>query len=173
MSRICRRRCAGICGDGLLQAAEAGLQFVYFDDPGQTRETLADAWYHSGDLAVRHPDGYIELRDRKKDIIISGGENISTIEVETVIARHPAVGDVAVVSTPDQKWGERPKAFVELKDGENASAEDILAFAKEHLPGYMRPVAVEITKLAKTATGKIQKTELRNKEWEGHDRRIG
>ena len=108
--RICRRRCAGICGDGLLQAAEAGLQFVYFDDPGQTRETLADAWYHSGDLAVRHPDGYIELRDRKKDIIISGGENISTIEVETAIARHPAVADVAVVSTPDQKWGERPKA---------------------------------------------------------------
>ena len=145
----------------------------YFDDPGQTRETLADGWYHSGDLAVRHPDGYIELRDRKKDIIISGGENISTIEVETAIARHPAVADVAVVSTPDQKWGERPKAFVELKDGANASADDILAFAKEHLPGYMRPTAVEITKLAKTATGKIQKTELRNKEWEGHDRRIG
>jgi fatty-acyl-CoA synthase len=77
------------------------------------------------------------------------------------------------VSTPDEKWGERPKAFVELKDGEHASAEDILAFAKEHLPGYMRPTAVEITDLPKTATGKIQKTELRNKEWEGHDRRIG
>jgi fatty-acyl-CoA synthase len=145
----------------------------YFEDPEQTSEALADGWYHSGDLAVRHPDGYIELRDRKKDIIISGGENISTIEVENAIARHPAVADVAVVSTPDEKWGERPKAFVELKDGEHASAEDILAFAKEHLPGYMRPTAVEITELAKTATGKIQKTELRDKEWEGHGRRIG
>jgi fatty-acyl-CoA synthase len=141
--------------------------------PEQTRKTLADGWYHSGDLAVRHPDGYIELRDRKKDIIISGGENISSIEVETAIGKHPAVAAVAVVSTPDDKWGERPKAFVELKDGEHASAEDILAFGKEHLPGYMRPTAVEITKLAKTATGKIQKAELRNKEWAGHDRRIG
>jgi fatty-acyl-CoA synthase len=145
----------------------------YFGDPEQTREALAGGWYHSGDLAVRHPDGYIELRDRKKDIIISGGENISTIEVETAISRHPAVAAVAVVSTPDEKWGERPKAFVELKDGENASAEDILAFAKEHLPGYMRPVAVEITELSKTSTGKIQKAGLRDKEWEGHDRRIG
>jgi fatty-acyl-CoA synthase len=145
----------------------------YFEDPEQTRETLAGGWYHSGDLAVRHPDGYIELRDRKKDIIVSGGENISTIEVETAIGRHPAVAAVAVVSTPDQRWGERPKAFVELKDGEDASAEDILAFAKEHLSGYMRPVAVEITELHKTATGKIQKAELRDKEWAGHDRRIG
>ena len=145
----------------------------YFEDPEQTRETLAGGWYHSGDLAVRHPDGYIELRDRKKDIIVSGGENISTIEVETAIHRHPAVAAVAVVSTPDQKWGERPKAFVELKDGEQASAEDILAFANEHLSGYMRPVAVEITELHKTATGKIQKAELRDKEWAGHDRRIG
>ena len=145
----------------------------YFEDPEQTRETLADGWYHSGDLAVRHPDGYIELRDRKKDIIVSGGENISTIEVETAISRHPAVADVAVVSTPDEKWGERPKAFVQLKDGEDASAEDILAFAKEHLSGYMRPAVVEITKLPKTATGKIQKAELRTKEWGGDDRRIG
>jgi fatty-acyl-CoA synthase len=145
----------------------------YFEDPEQTRETLADGWYHSGDLAVRHPDGYIELRDRKKDIIISGGENISTIEVETAISKHPAVAAVAVVSTPDSKWGERPKAFVELKAGEHTSAEDILAFAKENLPGYMRPTAVEITKLTKTATGKIQKTDLRNKEWAGHDRSIG
>ena len=145
----------------------------YFKDPEQTRETLAGGWYHSGDLAVRHPDGYIELRDRKKDIIVSGGENISTIEVETAIGRHPAIAAVAVVSTPDEKWGERPKAFVQLKDGEHASPEDILAFAGEHLSGYMRPAAVEITKLPQTATGKIQKTALRDKEWAGHDRRIG
>jgi fatty-acyl-CoA synthase len=145
----------------------------YFDEPEQTREALADGWYHSGDLAVRHPDGYIELRDRKKDIIVSGGENISTIEVEAAIGKHPAVALVAVVSTPDEKWGERPKAFVELRDGQHASEEEILAFAKEHLPGYMRPVAVEITELPTTTTGKVQKVALRDKEWEGHDRKIG
>jgi fatty-acyl-CoA synthase len=145
----------------------------YFDDPERTAETLADGWYHSGDLAVRHPDGYIELRDRKKDIIVSGGENIPTIEVEQAISEHPAVAAVAVVSTPDKKWGERPKAFVELADGEDASEEEILDFAKERLTGYMRPSTVEITKLPKTSTGKIQKKELRDKEWEGHERRIG
>jgi fatty-acyl-CoA synthase len=145
----------------------------YFENPEQTAEALAGGWYHSGDLAVRHPDGYIELRDRKKDIIISGGENISTIEVEAVIAKHPAVAAVAVVAMPDEKWGERPKAFVELKDGEHASPEDILALAKEHLSGFMRPAAVEITELHRTATGKIQKAELRDREWAGRDRRIG
>ncbi len=145
----------------------------YFDDPERTAETLAGGWYHSGDLAVRHPDGYVELRDRKKDIIVSGGENIPTIAVEQAISEHPAVAAVAVVSTPDEKWGERPKAFVELADGEDASEEEILDFAKERLTGYMRPSAVEITKLPKTSTGKIQKKELREKEWEGHERRIG
>jgi fatty-acyl-CoA synthase len=145
----------------------------YFDDPQQTEETLAGGWYHSGDLAVRHPDGYIELRDRKKDIIVSGGENISTIEVEQAIAAHPAVAEVAVVSMPDEKWGERPKAFVELTPGKSASEDDILAFAKERLSGYMRPAAVEIAELPKTSTGKVQKRQLRDKEWEGHGRRIG
>jgi fatty-acyl-CoA synthase len=145
----------------------------YFEDPDQTSQALAGGWYHSGDLAVRHRDGYIELRDRKKDIIISGGENISTIEVEAAISKHPAVAAVAVVAMPDEKWGERPKAFVELKPGEHASPEDILAFAKEHLSGFMRPAAVEITELHRTATGKIQKAELRDKEWAGRDRRIG
>jgi fatty-acyl-CoA synthase len=145
----------------------------YFDDEEQTAETLAGGWYHSGDLAVRHPDGYIELRDRKKDIIVSGGENIPTIEVEQAISEHPAVAAVAVVSTPDEKWGERPKAFVELISGEDASENDILDFAKQRLPGYMRPAAVEFTELPKTSTGKIQKKELRDREWEGHKSRIG
>ncbi|MBV8987226.1 MAG: AMP-binding protein [Solirubrobacterales bacterium] len=145
----------------------------YFEDPQQTEETLAGGWYHSGDLAVRHPDGYIELRDRKKDVIISGGENISTIEVEQAISRHPAVAEVAVVSTPDEKWGERPKAFIELAEGKDASEDEILKFAKEHLPGYMRPASVEIAELPKTSTGKIQKAQLRDREWEGHERRIG
>jgi fatty-acyl-CoA synthase len=145
----------------------------YLDDPEQTEEALGDGWYHSGDLAVRHPDGYIELRDRKKDIIVSGGENISTIVVEQAIAGHPAVAEVAVVSTPDDRWGERPKAFVELVADAQADEDDILAFAKEHLAGFMRPVAVEITELPKTSTGKIQKKDLRDREWEGRDRRVG
>jgi fatty-acyl-CoA synthase len=145
----------------------------YFRDPEQTTETLEGGWYHSGDLAVRHPDGYVELRDRKKDIIISGGENISTIEVEQAIWAHPAVAAVAVVSTPDAKWGERPKAFVELVVGEDASEAEIIAFAKERLPGYMRPDAVEFTELARTSTGKVRKQALRDREWQGHDRKVG
>ncbi len=145
----------------------------YFDDPEQTEEALADGWYHSGDVAVRHPDGYIELRDRKKDIIVSGGENVPTIEVEQAVSEHPAVAAVAVVSMPDEKWGERPKAFVELVEGQDASEEEILDFAKERLPGYKRPAAVEITELPKTSTGKVQKKELREREWEGHERQIG
>jgi fatty-acyl-CoA synthase len=144
----------------------------YFRDPEQTEETLAGGWYHSGDLAVRHPDGYIELRDRKKDIIISGGENISTIEVEDAIGQHPAVAAVAVVSTPDEKWGERPKAFVELAPGERASADEILAFARERLPGYMRPDTLEFAELARTATGKIRKQPLRDREWAGRKRKV-
>jgi fatty-acyl-CoA synthase len=144
----------------------------YFRDPEQTEETFAGGWYHSGDLAVRHPDGYIELRDRKKDIIISGGENISTIEVEQAIREHPKVAAVAVVSMPNEKWGERPKAFVELALGEQASEAEIIAFARERLPGYMRPDAVEFTELARTATGKVQKQPLRDREWEGYERKV-
>jgi fatty-acyl-CoA synthase len=145
----------------------------YYRDPEQTEDTFAGGWYHSGDLAVRHPDGYIELRDRKKDIIISGGENISTIVVEEAISEHPAVAAVAVVSTPNEKWGERPKAFVELAVGEQASEEEIIAFAKARLPGYMRPDAVEFTELERTATGKVQKQPLRDREWAGNERKVG
>jgi fatty-acyl-CoA synthase len=144
----------------------------YFRDPEQTEVTFADGWYHSGDLGVRHADGYVELRDRKKDIIISGGENISSVEVERAIRQHPAVVDVAVVSTPDEKWGERPKAFVEIAEGAQVSPEDIMAFAGQHVPRYMRPAAVEFTKLTRTATGKIQKKGLRDREWAGRDRKV-
>jgi len=145
----------------------------YYRDPGLTDATLADGWYHSGDLGVRHPDGYVELRDRKKDIIISGGENISSIEVERAIRQHQAVVDVAVVSTPDEKWGERPKAFVELVEGAQVSPEEILAFAEQSLPRFMRPDAVEFTKLTRTATGKTEKKALRDREWAGRDRKVG
>jgi fatty-acyl-CoA synthase len=145
----------------------------YFRDREQTETTFEGGWYHSGDLAVRHPDGYIELRDRKKDIIISGGENISTIEVERAIAQHPAVDHVAVVSTPDDRWGERPKAFVQLAAGRDASEAEIIDFAKARLPGYMRPDSVEFTKLSMTSTGKVQKAALRAREWAGRERRVG
>ena len=144
----------------------------YYDQPDATAEAFRGGWFHSGDIAVMHPDGAIELRDRKKDIIISGGENISTIEVEQAVARHPAVLECAVVAVPDEKWGERPKAFVALKPGASATAEELIAFCRQHLAGFKCPAAVEFTDLPKTSTGKIQKFVLRDKEWSGRDRRI-
>jgi fatty-acyl-CoA synthase len=144
----------------------------YYDQPAATDEAFRGGWFHSGDIAVMHPDGAIELRDRKKDIIISGGENISTIEVEQAVSRHPAVLECAVVAVPDEKWGERPKAFVALKPGASATAEEIIAFCREHLAGFKCPAAVEFTELPKTSTGKVQKFVLRDKEWSGRDRRI-
>jgi fatty-acyl-CoA synthase len=144
----------------------------YYDQPDATDEAFRGGWFHSGDIAVMHPDGAIELRDRKKDIIISGGENISTIEVEQAVARHPAVLECAVVAIPDEKWGERPKAFVALKPGASTTADEIIAFCRQHLAGFKCPAAVEFTELPKTSTGKVQKFVLREKEWSGRDRRI-
>jgi fatty-acyl-CoA synthase len=123
-------------------------------------------------VGVVHPDGYIELRDRSKDIIISGGENISTIEVENIVVKHPAVLECAVVSMPHEKWGEVPKAFVALRPGANASAEEIIAFTREHLAAFKCPKAIEFGELPKTGTGKIQKFKLREKEWQGKGRVI-
>ncbi|MEJ2121121.1 MAG: AMP-binding protein [Alphaproteobacteria bacterium] len=133
----------------------------YLKNPQATEEALAGGWFHSGDLGVMHPDGYIELKDRSKDIIISGGENISTIEVEGVLYRHPAVLDAAVVARPDEKWGETPCAFIELKDGAQASEEEIIAFCRENLASFKSPKTVVFTALPKTSTGKIQKFKLR------------
>lgn len=144
----------------------------YFDQPEATAEAFRGGWFHSGDLGVRHPDGYIELRDRKKDIIISGGENISTIEVEQAVSRHPAVMECAVVAIPDEKWGERPKAFVTLKPGHEATEAEIIEFCRENLARYKCPAAVEFGDLPKTSTGKIQKFVLREKEWKGREKRI-
>jgi len=144
----------------------------YFEQPEATSESFRGGWFHSGDLAVMHPDGYIELRDRKKDIIISGGENISTIEVEQVVAKHPAVMECAIVAIPDEKWGERPKAFVVLKPGQTATEEEVIKFCREHLAHFKCPAAVEFTELPKTSTGKIQKYVLREKEWRGFGKRI-
>jgi fatty-acyl-CoA synthase len=144
----------------------------YFENPEATDEAFKGGWFHSGDIAVWHPDGYIELRDRKKDIIISGGENISTIEVEQVIVKHPAVMEAAVVAIPDEKWGERPKAFVTLKPGREATEEEIIEFCKQHIARFKAPDAVEFGELPKTSTGKVQKYVLREKEWKGQEKRI-
>jgi fatty-acyl-CoA synthase len=144
----------------------------YYNDPEATAHAFRGGWFHSGDLAVMHPDGYLELRDRQKDIIISGGENISTIEVERAIYGHPAVLEVAVIAIPDDYWGEAPKAFVSLKPGMSATAEEIIAFCRERLAHFKCPRAVEFRDLPKTSTGKIQKFVLREQEWAGHEKRI-
>ncbi|WVZ81321.1 hypothetical protein U9M48_028711 [Paspalum notatum var. saurae] len=135
----------------------------YYKDAAATAEALAGGWFRTGDLAVRHADGYVKIMDRSKDIIISGGENISTIEVEAVLFAHPAVAEAAVVGRPDEYWGETPCAFVRLRDGaEGVRAEDVMAFCRTRLPRYMVPrTVVFVPELPKTATGKVQKVALR------------
>jgi fatty-acyl-CoA synthase len=135
----------------------------YLKDPDATQRAFAGGWFHTGDLAVKYADGYIQLKDRSKDIIISGGENISSIEVEDALYKHPAVAVAAVVAKPDEKWGETPCAFVELKPGASATAEELIAWCRERLAGYKVPRHVVFDELPKTSTGKIQKHVLRAK----------
>jgi fatty-acyl-CoA synthase len=135
----------------------------YLKNETATNEAFAGGWFHSGDLGVAHRDGYIELKDRSKDIIISGGENISTIEVEGVLFRHPAVLEAAVVARPDPQWGETPCAFVTLKPDAAASADEIIAFCRLHLAHFKAPKTVVFGALPKTSTGKVQKYLLRDK----------
>ena len=135
----------------------------YYKNKEATESSMRNGWFHSGDLAVVYPDGYIQIKDRSKDIIISGGENISSVEVENVVAKHNAVSLVAVVAKPDEKWGETPCAFVELAPGKNATEEEIIQFCKENMAGFKRPKNVVFGELPKTSTGKIQKFELRMK----------
>ena len=124
---------------------------------------MAGGWFHSGDLGVLYPDGYLKIKDRSKDIIISGGENISSIEVEDVLYRHPAVMTAAVVAMPSEKWGETPCAFIELRPGATVTDQDIIAHCKLHLARFKVPRAVVFETLPKTSTGKIQKFELRQR----------
>jgi fatty-acyl-CoA synthase len=134
----------------------------YYRDPEATERAMGDGWFHTGDAAVVHPDGYVEIRDRIKDVIISGGENISSVEVEGVLLRHPAVQEVAIVGLPSEKWGETPHAFVVLREGGQATEEDIIALARERLAHFKAPRGVTfVGELPKTATGKIQKYVLR------------
>jgi fatty-acyl-CoA synthase len=145
----------------------------YYLDEEATAEAFRGGWFHSGDLGVMYPDGYIELRDRAKDIIISGGENISTVEVEHALLSHPYVLEAAVVGVPDDKWGERPKAFVTLRAGTSATQQELIAHVRTKIAGYKAPREVAITvELPKTSTGKIQKFMLREKEWTGHNQRV-
>jgi len=145
----------------------------YFRDEAATGEAFRGGWLHSGDLGVMHPDGYIELRDRAKDIIISGGENISTVEVEHTLESHPAVLEAAVIGVPGEKWGERPKAFVVLRPGEEVSEADLIAHVQHRLARFKAPKEIEfVSEVPRTSTGKIQKFELRDKEWAGHASRI-
>ena len=191
-ARLMARQGQGYCTADLVRVVDDNLQDVerdgetmgeivmhgnmvakgYFENEEATEEAFEGGWYHSGDVAVWHPDGYIEIRDRNKDIIISGGENISTIEVEQVVARHPAVMEAAVVAMPDEKWGERPKAFVVLKKDQEATEEEIIDFCKDHIARFKAPAAVEFGELPKTSTGKVQKFVLRDNEWAGQQKRV-
>ncbi|HST02945.1 MAG TPA: acyl-CoA synthetase, partial [Usitatibacter sp.] len=136
----------------------------YLKNPNATAEAFKGGWFHTGDLAVRHSDGYVEVKDRSKDIIISGGENISSLEVEECLYRHPQVMEAAVVARPDEKWGETPCAFVTLKPGAgDVSAEAIIAWCREHLAHFKVPRRVVFGELPKTSTGKIQKYVLRER----------
>ena len=136
----------------------------YLKNPAATEEAFAGGWFHTGDLAVLHPDGYVEIKDRAKDIIISGGENIASLEVEEVLYKHPAVMEAAVVARPDARWGETPQAFVTLKPGvEDVTDADIIAWCRQHLAHYKCPRYVTFGALPKTSTGKIQKFDLRGR----------
>jgi fatty-acyl-CoA synthase len=191
-ARLMARQGQGYCTADLVRVVDENMQNVqrdgetmgeivmhgnmvakgYFENEEATEEAFEGGWYHSGDVAVWHPNGYIEIRDRNKDIIISGGENISTIEVEQVVSRHPAIMEAAVVAMPDEKWGERPKAFVVLKKGQEATEEEIIDFCKDHIARFKAPAAIEFGDLPKTSTGKVQKFVLRDKEWSDSEKKV-
>jgi fatty-acyl-CoA synthase len=139
----------------------------YHKDEAATEAAFKGGVFHSGDAAVQHPDGFLEIRDRFKDVIISGGENISSIELESVLFRHPAVSIAAVVAKPDPKWGESPCAFIELKPGQSATAEELNTFCRQHLSGYKVPKTYMFEPIPKTSTGKIEKYKLRQRLREG------
>jgi fatty-acyl-CoA synthase len=145
----------------------------YFEDEGATADAFRGGWFHSGDLGVMHPDGYVQLLDRAKDVVVSGGENISTVEVEQALMSHRSVLEAAVIGVPDDRWGERPKGFVVLKDGTDASAAELIDHVRGQIAAYKSPDAIEfVAELPKTSTGKVQKYELREREWAGSESRI-
>jgi fatty-acyl-CoA synthase len=153
-------------GETLGEIAAAGnvIMLGYYKDPEATARVIRNGWFYTGDAAVVHPDGYVEVRDRLKDVIISGGENISSVEVEGILLRHPAVQEVAVVGVPHEKWGEAVQAFVVLKAGASAAEDEMREFARANMAPFKVPKGFSfVTELPKTATGKIQKYVLRGK----------
>jgi acyl-CoA synthetase (AMP-forming)/AMP-acid ligase II len=145
----------------------------YYKQPEETAKVMRGGWFHTGDLAVVHPDGYIEVADRAKDVINSGGENISSVEVESLLYEHPAVLEAAVVGVPDSKWGEVPKALVVLKAGQHSTAQELITFCRERMAHFKAPKSVEfLESLPKTATGKVQKFALRERFWAGQSKRV-
>jgi fatty-acyl-CoA synthase len=145
----------------------------YYKQTEETAAVMRGGWFHTGDLAVMHPDGYIEIVDRAKDVMISGGENISSVEVEAMLYEHPAVLEVAVVGVPDTTWGEVPKALVMLKPGQQADEHELITFCRDRMAHFKAPKSVEfVDTLPKTATGKIQKFALRERYWQGQSKRV-
>jgi long-chain acyl-CoA synthetase len=145
----------------------------YWKNPKATAETLRGGWLHTGDLGIMDEKGYVYILDRAKDMIISGGENIYSREIEDVILRHPAVLETAVIGVPDETWGEAIKAFVALREGKKATQEEIINFCKDHMASYKKPKSVEfVDSIPKNAYGKVLKRELREKYWAGESRRV-
>jgi len=145
----------------------------YWRQPGQTDKAIENGWFHTGDLATVNRHGYINIVDRAKDVIISGGENISSIEVEDVLYKHPAVLECAVIGVPSEKWGETPRALIVPREGMQPTEAEIIAFCREHMAHFKAPTSVELVeKLPRTATGKLQKYVLREQYWAGQKRRV-
>lgn len=145
----------------------------YWEQPEESAKALADGWFHTGDGGTIGDDGYLTISDRKKDVIITGGENVSSIEVEDVLFSHPAVAEVAVIGVPSEKWGETIKALVVLGEGQSATEQELIAWCKEKAAHYKAPTTIEFRDtLARTATGKLQKFKLRAPYWEGRDRQV-
>ena len=160
-------------GEGEVLARSNVVLEGYWDQPEESEKALAGGWFHTGDGGVIGDDGYLTIKDRKKDVIITGGENVSSIEVEDVLFSHPAVAEVAVIGVPSEKWGETIKALVVLAEGESATEEELIRWCKEKAAGYKAPTSVEFRdELARTATGKLQKFKLRKPYWEGRERQV-
>ncbi|WP_435592552.1 acyl--CoA ligase family protein [Nocardia sp. bgisy118] len=177
----CRARVIGASGSdvpsdgksvGEIALRGNNLMLGYLDDDEATRTAVPDGWFRTGDLGVVHPDGYVELQDRSKDVIISGGENIASVEVEQVLADHPAVLEAAVIAVPDERWGEVPAAYVALKEGATATEGELIEFVRRHLARFKAPKTVTFGPLPRTSTGKVQKYVLRDAAWARADRRI-
>jgi len=161
-------------GDGEVLARGNVIMDGYWTQPDDTDRAIRDGWFHTGDGGVLDPDQYVCIADRKKDVIISGGENVSSIEVEDALFSHPAVAEVAVIGVPDEQWGETVKALVVPKAGAEVSEADLIAHCRDHLAHFKCPTSVEFrTELARTATGKLQKFKLRAPYWAGRDRQVG